>query len=166
MAIRRLWIILPKNHFTEKIWLNAFHRKFGSPNTVWPNAVRSKVHFTELTFHRKKISKGSFDRIYFRQKMSFKRKKSRQKVIWPNNLLTESFFEKRSVGLKSFDRKFILPKAFFEKWSHDRKVIWPRVYFTESFKRCSAKWRSVFWLFSEKVKWSRTPFSSHLLVLA
>jgi hypothetical protein len=130
-----IWKVL--DHFTEK----SFHRKCLTERsfdrkTIWPNRRSTKRRLTESSFYRKVIwlifffRKWSFDRIYFRQKMSFDQKKIAHKVVWPKIHLTECFF----------DRKFIWPKAFFEKWSFDRMffflkkfrfqkiVIWPTVH--------------------------------------
>jgi hypothetical protein len=103
------------DHFTEKSFhqKNLIERPFDRntiwPNTVWPNAIWPKVHSTELPFNRtpfdqkfiyRKVMwpiffrKWSFNRICFRQKMSFDRKKLRT---------------------RSFDRKFIWPKTFSKK---------------------------------------------------
>jgi hypothetical protein len=105
-----------------------FYRKFIRPN-------RSLTDF---------FGKLSFDRIWFRQKLSFDRKKMRT---------------------RSFDRKFIWtkviwPKAFFWKWSFDQKVNWPNVFFFWNEKRFtdSNDESRLFYLLSKtfSVKW---PFS-------
>jgi hypothetical protein len=100
-----------------------FDRNTICPNTVWPNtigpnAVWLKHHLTESPFNRTPFDrkfilpkghmtiffffffrKWSFDRIYFRQKMSFDRKKA-QKVVWPKKNCSEG-----RLTENSFDRK-------------------------------------------------------------
>jgi hypothetical protein len=108
-------IISPKIFDRKAIWPKHLLTEHRLTECIWPNAVWPKVHFT--VFFRQL----SFDRIYFRQKMSFV--KCRRKFFWP-----KAFSENDHLTERSFDRKFIWPKAFFKKWSFDR-AIWPNFFF-------------------------------------
>jgi hypothetical protein len=117
------WITLPKNHFTENFWSNAFwpkHHLTGRPfdgnriwpNTVWPNAIWPKVHLTESPFNQ-----TPFD----------------GKIIFPESQMTDLFFKKIVISPNLLATKNHLTEKKLHRRSFDRKLIWPNVHLTESF---------------------------------
>jgi hypothetical protein len=116
------WITLPKNHFIENFW----------PKHHLTERRLTECHLTESSFHRKVICffrKWSFDRIYFRQKISKMRK------VFPILMMNQGCF--------IFCQKLFRPNDYFSKKSirsNDLSVKWP--FFGKSFRSYeqSVKW--------------------------
>jgi hypothetical protein len=100
--IRTLFVISTAESFNAVWTKDHFDR-----NTIRLNAVRPKVHFTEMLLDRNIIFiKKSFYRIYFWQK----------KVIWPKAFLARVYLTEWSFERKRFFRKKVIwPQAFCEK---------------------------------------------------
>jgi hypothetical protein len=122
------WITIPKNHFADFFWPNAFW-----PKTILPYAVQWKsILPKKVIWPNAKLIKRSFYRKYLENSYLT------ENQIWKTNQMTEM----------TFDRKFIWPKSFSERWLFGRKVIWPKVHLTESFFFEK-------WLFDRKSFWQR-----------